>query len=59
MNQVENAVEKVTGLTLDLLPDWLSRDSYEAGLTVAEGVAACLEQTGFAAFENEMLVDDL
>jgi len=57
MTQVEATVEKRTGLTFDLLPDWLSRDSYEDGLSVAEGVDICLEQVGFVRFE-ERLVDE-
>ena len=57
MAQVEAQVEKRTGLSFDLLPDWLSRDSYEDGITVAEGVDACLEQIGFLEYE-ERLVDE-
>lgn len=58
MAQVEAQVEKRTGLSFDLLPDWLSRDSYEDGLTVQEGVDTCLEQVGFVEYE-ERLVDEL
>ena len=58
MIEVEAKVEKVTGLTFDLLPDWLSRDSFEDGLSIQEGVDTCLEQVGFREFE-EALVDDL
>jgi hypothetical protein len=57
MTEVESKVEKVTGLTFDLLPDWMSRDSFEDGLTIAEGVDICLEQVGFREFE-ENLVDE-
>lgn len=57
MKEVEAQVEKITGLSFDLLPDWMSRDSYEDGLTVAEGVDKCLEQVGFTNFE-ESLIDE-
>lgn len=57
MAQVEAQVETRTGLSFDLLPDWLSRDSYEDGLTVQEGVDTCLEQIGFLEYE-ERLVDE-
>ena len=57
MTEVEAQVEKRTGLGFDMLPDWLSRDSFEDGMTVQEGVDACLEQVGFLAFE-EQLVDE-
>jgi len=58
MLEVEAKVEKRTGLGFDLLPDWLSRDSYEDGMSIQEGVDACLEQVGFVVYE-ESLVDDL
>jgi len=59
MTEVEAKVEKITGLGFDLLPDWLSRDSFEDGLSVQEGVDACLEQVGFREYEERQLVDDL
>lgn len=59
MTEVEAKVVKITGLTFDLLPDWLSRDSYEDGLTVQEGVDTCLEQVGFWDYEERTLVDEL
>ncbi len=58
MAQVEAKVEKRTGLTFDLMPDWLSRDAFEEGLSVQEGVDSCLEQVGFWDYE-ERLVDEL
>lgn len=58
MTAVETKVAKITGLTFDLLPDWLSRDSYEDGLSVQEGVDTCLEQVGFWDYEDR-LVDEL
>jgi hypothetical protein len=57
MTEVESKVEKVTGLTFDLLPDWMSRDSFEDGLSIQEAVDICLEQVGFREFE-ENLVDE-
>ena len=57
MAEVEAKVEKRTGLGFDMLPDWLSRDSFEDGLSVAEAVDACLEQVGFVVYE-ESLVDE-
>jgi len=59
MAEVEAKVEKRTGLGFDLLPDWLSRDSFEDGLSVAEAVDACLEQVGFREYEERQLVDEL
>lgn len=59
MTEVEAKVMKITGLTFDLMPDWLSRDSYEDGLTVQEGVDTCLEQVGFWDYEERQLVDEL
>lgn len=59
MTEVDAGVEKRVGLNLDELPDWLSRDAYDDGLTVLQGVNACLEQVGFSVFEKEMLVDEL
>ena len=59
MFEVEAKVEKITGLTFDLLPDWLSRDSYEDGFTIQEGVDTCLEQVGFWDYEERVLVDEL
>lgn len=55
MVDVNNIVEKRTGLPLNLLPDWLSRDSYEDGLTPQEGADVCLEQTGFLEYEGRVL----
>ncbi len=57
MVQVENEVERVTGLTMDLLPDWTSRDAFDDGLSVQDGVAMCFEQVGLMAYD-EQLVDE-
>lgn len=47
MYAVDTLVEARCGLPMELLPDWLSRDAYDNGLTVQQGVEACLQQTGF------------
>ena len=47
MRAVEAIVENTCGLSMDLLPDWLSRDAYEDGLTAQEGAEICLEQVGY------------
>lgn len=58
MMEIDAKVEKQVGLSLDELPDWLSRDAYENGMTVTQGVAACIEQAGLLVFEHERLVDE-
>lgn len=58
MAEVEAKVEKVVGLSFDLLPDWLSRDAFEDGLSVQAGVDICLEQIGFREFEELHLIDE-
>lgn len=55
MTEVEAQVVKITGLNFEEHNDWMSRDAYEDGLTVAEGISLCLEQIGF---DCEMLVDE-
>lgn len=57
MTQVDAALEKRTGLSMDQLPDWLSRDAYESGTSVAEAVDLCVKETG-AADMLERLVDE-
>ena len=42
-------------VSLDDLPDWLSRDAFDAGLTPLEGADACLEEIGWF---DELLVDE-
>lgn len=56
MVQVDRVVQKATGIRMDELPDWLSRDAFEIGLTPAEGAEECLLQIGY--FEEE-LIDEL
>ena len=57
MTEVEAKVEKITGLGFDMLPDWMSRDCYEMGLSVRDGVDICIEQIGYREFA-ERLVDE-
>ena len=47
MKSVDLIVERTCGLTMDMLPDWLSRDAYEDGLSPEEGAEICLEESGF------------
>jgi hypothetical protein len=54
LQAVNAQVEKHYGISLDLLPDWLSRDAYDDGLSVQEGAILCAEQTGL----YESLVDE-
>lgn len=56
MQAVDNIISKETGLVQAELPDWLSRDAYNSGLTPQEGANECLTSIGFY---QEMLVDEL
>lgn len=47
MQEVNALVEAKCGLPMDLLPDWLSRDAYDAALTVSEGAERCLQEAGY------------
>lgn len=47
MKAVDLIVERTCGLQMDMLPDWLSRDAYEDGLTPEEGAEACLEEADY------------
>lgn len=47
MKSVDAIVERACGLPADMLPDWLSRDAYEDGLSPEEGAEICLEESGF------------
>lgn len=46
MTAVETVVANAVGLSLDELPDWLSRDAYDEGLSPEEGAEECFAQTG-------------
>ncbi len=59
MKQVDEILIKRTGgLDQMMLPDWLSRDSYECGMTPEEGADACLESAGWED-DDERIVDEL
>lgn len=55
MKLVDKRVQQMCGLSLDELPDWLSRDAFEDGLTPNEGADLCLESAGIDA---DVLVDE-
>lgn len=48
LREVGRIVEEATGCALEELPDWLSKDAYDEGLTPQQGADACLGQLGFA-----------
>jgi hypothetical protein len=52
---VSAIVEDTCGVPMEWLPDWLSRDAYDDGLTPSEGAELCLESAGF--YEDERLVE--
>ena len=58
MKRIEEKVERKFGVGFDLLPDWMSRDAFEDGLTVEEGYEECLDQTGLRE-ELESVIDEL
>jgi hypothetical protein len=47
MKAVDLIVERTCGLPMDMLPDWLSRDAYEDGLSPEEGAEICLERADY------------
>jgi hypothetical protein len=51
--EVNKIVEKACGLPMDVLPDWLSRDAYDEGLSPEEGAEICLEESGFYDSEDD------
>lgn len=50
MKAVSAIVERQCGLPIDALPDWLSRDAYDEGLTTREGAEMCLREAGFYGY---------
>jgi len=52
MREVDTLVIEICGLDMAFLPDWLSRDAYEDGLTPAEGAAMCLEEAEFDLYAD-------
>lgn len=59
LRHVDRALERRTGVCLDDMPDWLSRDAFDEGLTPNEAVDVCLEQTGFFDFFEERVMDEV
>jgi hypothetical protein len=53
---VDRVIQRITGCNMDMLPDWLSRDAFDDGLTPTEAADECLTQIGW--FDEE-LVDEL
>jgi hypothetical protein len=43
--KVDQVLTSRVGLSMDDLPDWLSRDAFEDGLSPEEGADICLEET--------------
>ena len=43
--KVNQVLANRIGLSMDDLPDWLSRDAFEDGLSPEEGADICLEET--------------
>ena len=43
--KVNQVLANRIGLSMDDLPDWLSRDAFEEGLSPEEGADICLEET--------------
>ena len=58
MKEVDRILEKRTGLDQMMLPDWLSRDAYESGMTPQEGADECLLSAGWEPDDDE-IVDEL
>lgn len=56
MAVVDAIVEERTGLSQYDLPDWLSRDSYESGMTPEQGADECLLRAGW---EDDICIDEL
>jgi hypothetical protein len=57
MAAVNAIVEDACGLSMDCLPDWLSRDAYDDGMTPQEGAELCLETAGFQEYERLVEID--
>lgn len=55
MVEVDRLLEKRCGLGQMMLPDWLSRDAFESGMTPAEGADECLLSAGW---EDDEYIDE-
>lgn len=53
MRAVDRIVATKCGLNMDLLPDWLSRDAYEEGVTPEEAAEMCLEEAGYYDYVSD------
>ena len=58
MMAVSAIVIKACGLSIDELPDWLSRDAFEDELSPEEGAELCLEEAGFYEYIDADDSDD-
>lgn len=47
MQRVDNELTRLCCMSLETLPDWLSRDAYDEGMTPLEGALTCLESAGY------------
>lgn len=50
MKAVDDIVSGRCGVSMDFLPDWLSRDAYDDGCTPTEGAEACLAEAGLLEY---------
>lgn len=56
MKQVDVILESLAGIAQDELPDWLSRDAFESGMTPEEGANECLFSAGW--YSDDDVVDE-
>lgn len=59
MRAVDDVLLDKIGLDQDSLPDWLSRDAYENGMTVQDAATECVTEAGMGFFFDEELQDEL
>ena len=52
MAAIDRFLTKRIGLDQDCLADWMSRDAYDDGMTVSDGVRECL-------YAQDMMDDDM
>lgn len=50
MAAVNVVVESRCGLSMCFLPDWLSRDAYDDGLSPEDGAEICLERADYYSY---------
>lgn len=55
MSEVDRVLETEIGLTQADLPDWLSRDAYEAEMTPEQAAHECLRQVRWEPEEGEVV----